>query len=214
MKKVVLTGYVALASSLILSGCLPTANGFIKSITTLQTPLIAATPLPKFTATTLPTLSIDSSSTATLIPTNQFTPIPSFTPFVNPGFEEPSQTSSPTSLAVLLYDTVPPEVDTFRTSTPVTSVSIDKLPSNTVYKPVHVQNLSREQVDLTFQCTTIKGLETIIQYGNIKNLFTNLPEGNYSYVFFVGGRQLIGGFSFITATKLFIIIYKDRVAVH
>ena len=213
--RVVLTGWFALATSIILTGCLPAANEVIKAITTLQTPLTNTTPLPLFTATIIRTPSVESSSTSTLIPTDQFTPIPSFTPFVSQGFEA-SATLPPTSPVDFLIDTVPPVIDTFTTSTstPAVSVSLEKLPSNTVYKPVHVQNLSREPVDLTFQCTTLKGLETVIGYNNIKNLFTVLPEGNYEYVFFVGGRQMVGSFSFIDAPKLFITIYKDRVAVH
>jgi hypothetical protein len=69
-------------------------------------------------------------------------------------------------------------------------------------------------VDISLHCTTKKGLQAILEYNNIRNVFTMLPEGNYVYVVYVGGRQVVGGFSFLTAQKLFIDVYKDRVVIH
>ena len=40
-----------------------------------------------------------------------------------------------------------------------------------------------------------------------------LPQGYYVYVVYVGGRQIIGNFSFLTAQKLLISIYQDRVVI-
>lgn len=40
-----------------------------------------------------------------------------------------------------------------------------------------------------------------------------LPQGNYVYVVYVGGRQIIGSFSFFIAQKLIISIYQDRVVI-
>jgi hypothetical protein len=40
-----------------------------------------------------------------------------------------------------------------------------------------------------------------------------LPQGNYVYVVYVGGRRIIGNFSFLIAQKLLISIYQDRVVI-
>jgi hypothetical protein len=206
MKRIALTGSIALASGLILTACLPAISDNKRVNPILQTPVLESTPSGEFTTTKTSTASIELSSTATLIPTSQFTPIPSFTSAVEPAIEVPLiVTAIPISVTgIFISDT----------ATPIESVGIDKLPSNTIYKPVHIQNISGKQVDITLHCTTNKGLQTILEYKNVKNLFTDLPEGDYVYVIFVGGRQLVGSFSFMTAAKLFITIHKDRVAIH
>lgn len=218
---------VGLAFTLILflTGCLPTIPGSIPKIPASQTPGLVPLSSAVFTSTTLPTGSPTPLSTSTppessltstspgLISAETFTAIPSFTPTIGQN-NVVLLTSTPvpyTEVVTPLFD-----MTTIFTS-PTTlsgSVANENLPSNTVYKQAHIRNISGKPVDITLNCTTNKGLKVVLEYHNVKNLFTNLPEGNYDYVIFVGGRQLMGGFSFISAPKLFMTIYEDRIAIH
>jgi hypothetical protein len=196
-----------------MTACVPVIPDNFQGNPTLQTPDLAPLPSAVVTTTLTSTVTIEITSTTTLLPTSRFTPIPSFTSTVHYGVED---SSTVTNLPIYFTETPIPDTDTpvSGTTTPIESVSLGKLPPNPIYKPVHIQNGSGKQVDITLDCTTNKGRQIILEYNNVKNLFTDIPEGNYVYVIFVGGRQLTGGFSFMTAPKLFITIYQERVAVH
>jgi hypothetical protein len=75
-------------------------------------------------------------------------------------------------------------------------------------------NRSGTQADISLHCTTRKGQFTILEFENVRSLGIDAPLGDYVYVVYVGGRQLIGDFSFRTDQKLTITIYQDRVTVH
>jgi hypothetical protein len=188
-----------------LTACMPLGSETTQIVPPINTSVLGSTASPELTPTKT---AVDSAAkpTSTPIPTDRFTPIPSFTSTLAVDHFVSSITP------------VVPFTDTAVaiTSTPgsIGSVEIDKLPADTLYKPVRIQNSSGKQVDITLYCTTNKGFQTILEYNNVGNLFTAIPEGKYSYVIFVGGRQLVGGFSFLTARKLLITIYKDRVAIH
>jgi hypothetical protein len=205
MRRAVVAGRIAITSGLMLTACMPVVSETTQIAPTAQPPILGSTPSVEFT-TTKTSDGIDTKPTSTPIPTSQFTPIPSFTS--TPAVDHLVSSITPvfaftdTAVAISLTPGL------------IGPVEIDKLPANTVYKPVHIQNISGKQVDITLYCTTNKGFQTILEYNNVGNLFTAIPEGKYSYVMFVGGRQLVGGFSFLTARKLLITIYKDRVAIH
>jgi hypothetical protein len=93
-------------------------------------------------------------------------------------------------------------------------ISLDKLPPGTIYKRVRIENRSRSQMDISLHCTTLKGLQTVLEYENVKNLSVEAPDGNYIFVVYAGGRQMTGGFSLLTVPSLTITVYADRVAVH
>jgi hypothetical protein len=210
MKRVALTGCVALASGLILAACLPVIPKPVQVNLSSATPLADELPSPGSTTTPTSTLSIESSSTSTLIPTSTFTPIPSFTSTIGSietttpvgvtptiGF---TGTAAPSALtAILVTDT----------ATPFGALSNP----NTIYGPVHIQNKSRLQVDLSLHCTTSKGVEIIIEFNRVRNVVTMLPEGDYVYVIYMGGRQSIGSFSYLTVRKLSFTIYQDGVVI-
>jgi hypothetical protein len=205
MWKAGVAGRIAITSGLMLTACTPVVSENTLIIPAVKTPFLGSTPSEEFTATKA-VGDVEFRSTITLTPAYHFTPIPSYTSTL--GVNNPISSMTP----VLSFTEI--AVATFTAPVSVGSVVIDKLPANTVYKSVHIQNNSGKQVDITLYCTTNKGFQTILEYNNVGNLFTAIPEGKYSYVMFVGGRQLVGVFSFQTARKLFITIYKDRVAIH
>jgi len=225
MKRAIRRGVLAFTLMLITTGCLPSFPGGKPVVPVSQTPELALIPSSASTSTSSHTGSPTPSSTPTpaqpiqitpslsLISTETFTAIPSFTPTIGQD-----NLVLLTNTPVPYIEIVTPSFDATTVITPATtltgSVPNEKLPSNTIYKQAHIRNISGKPVDVTLICTTFKGLQTVLEYKNVKNLFTNLPEGNYEYVIFVGGRQLSGGFSFISAPKLFMTIYKDRIAIH
>jgi hypothetical protein len=212
MKRVAIEGSIAFTSVVLLTACAPVIPDNVQGNPTLQTPVSALSPSAIATTSLTATLTIETISTAIFLPASQFTPIPSFTTTAGPGVEIPATAAD---FLISVTDTPIIDIETPFTgaATPLESVSLDKLSSNTLYKPVHIQNNSGKQIDINFQCTPNKGMQISLEYYNVKNLFANLPEGNYIYVIYVGGRQLSGGFSLMTAPKLFITIYKDRVVV-
>lgn len=207
MKRVAFLRSIALVSCFTLSACLPLLGNPAFDLPSPTPEAVQNTsPAPK--TITVPTVSTEFPPSQAFFPTGLFTPIPSFTPTsTKTSVAIPLATETPSlhSLtAILVTDTVDS----------AGSIGIDKLPANTVYKPAHIQNISRTQVDFELHCTTNHGLQTVLEYENLRNVFTMLPEGNYFYVVYVGGKRLVGNFTFITNPKLFIVIDKDRVVIH
>ena len=210
MKRVVLAGCIILASSLILAACLPPLS--IPTQISIPSPTLsqAQGPSPEFMAPPSSTPTIEASLTPALPPTSTFTPISSLTPtFGDTGttpYESPIPTLDITGAvapfgitAVLITDTAAP--------------AGSDLGLSTTYGPVHIQNKSRAQVDLSLHCTTSKGVQIFLEYHNLRNVVAMLPRGNYIYVLYVGGRQSVGSFSHFTSQKLSITIYQDSVVI-
>jgi hypothetical protein len=193
---------VALALGWTLAACLPVLPG--------QTTDNPALPLPsaaidlqstaEVMAATLSAQTIAALPTASLPPSKTFTPIASSSP--TSGTPAAAATATGISAA------------TQATGTLGAAISIDKLPKNTPYGLIHIENKSGTQVDISLHCTTLKGYSTILEYTNVGNLSIEAPLGSYVYVVYAGGKQLIGSFSFKTNPKLSITVYKDRVAIH
>ena len=199
MRRVVACG-LTLTLGLILTACLPV----IPTQTISNTPVIVdSVDLQATTATMTAafTQTPKTTPTATLLPTSTFTPIPSLTPTNATPAGTQNLTATPSAMATM-------------TTTLGEAISIDKLPKNTVYGTIRVQNKSGTQVDISLHCTTHQGLQTILEYNNIKSIFVRAPEGNYIYVVYVGGRKLVGSFSFFNTNIMTIIVYRDSVLTH
>ncbi len=182
--------------SKISSSCLPALPGQTAIQSPASTPTAGSQPISAATATSTVTSSPEPSLTPTLAPTPTFTPIPTFTPTSGPVVV----TGTPN--AVVNLTVVPGE-----------SVSLDKLPANTIYEVIVINNQSGTQVDISLHCTTIHGLQTVLEYNHVKHLIIQAPQGYYVYVAYVGGKMLSGGFSFLTQSKRSITIYRDRVVI-
>ena len=207
MKRVALAGCVALVSVLILAACLPSIPNPLNINLSSPTLVPQQSPSPVASPTVTPT--IEPSSTPTFLPTSTFTPIPSLTPTV---FSSPTATSISTDTAIPIVSGTPAAIS----MTVVVETDTAGLhgPLNSIYLPAHIDNFSHSQVDISLHCTTIKGVEIVLEFNNVRHISTNLPQGNYVYVAYVGGRQMIGNFSFLTARKLRITIYSDSVVIH
>ncbi|MGZ6316926.1 MAG: hypothetical protein ACXWNQ_06670 [Anaerolineales bacterium] len=196
--------FIVLVFGLSMAACLPR----------LQLPaLVPATPSPstpsiQLSATPQVTLTLAPSSTATSTPTSTaFTPIPPLTPTGTP--------STPLDLTTTITATgTPSTLEPSVTSTFAESISLDKLPKDTVYKPVRIHNATRAQMDISLHCTTHKGLQTVLEYDSVRNLSIQAPDGDYIYVVYVGGRMMSGSFSLLGSPNLTITVYADRVTVH
>ena len=210
MKRVVITGCITLASGLILAACLPPLS--IPKQITLSSPTLAQVqgPSPELTATPSSTPTIEASFSAALSPTSTFTPIPSLTPTFGDTGTIPYEGPIPT---LDLTGTVAPFGITAVLITDTAAPAGSDLGLSTTYGPVHIQNKSRSQVDLSLHCTTSKGVQIILEYDNLRNVVALLPHGNYVYVLYVGGRQSVGSFSHFTSQKLSITIYQDSVVI-
>ncbi len=166
-----------------------------------------ATPAPLSTATAAATDTPVIAPSNSPTPAATFTPIPSLTPTA--GLET---ALSPSVLATgTLGITTTPQAT--GTATLVEAISLDKLPPDTVYKRVRIDNESHAQMDISLHCTTHQGLHTILEYTNVRNLTIEAPEGDYVYVVYVGGRQIVGSFSLRHVPSAYITVYKDHATV-
>jgi hypothetical protein len=74
-------------------------------------------------------------------------------------------------------------------------------------------NKSKSEVYISLQCTTQDGYNTILEYPVPKRVNTRGPAGWYSYVAWVGGVQMTGGFHLGRQGEVVITINKDRIVV-
>lgn len=137
-------------------------------------------------------------------PTEAFTPIPTFTATGAPLTPVTQNTTAAQATGTV----------TAVTPTSIESISLDKLPPGTIYKRVRIENQAHEQMDISLHGTTKQGLHTVIEYNNVKNMTVEVPDGDYVYVFYVGGHRLVGSFSLLHESSVVLTVYKDRVAVH
>jgi hypothetical protein len=115
------------------------------------------------------------------------TAMPSFTP--NPAFS-----ATPTgTMHYQYYGTMPPNLPSGR---------------------INLSNMSKAEVYISLQCTTIDGYETIIEYPVIgRKMKTDAPAGRYVYVAWVGGKKFSGNFKLGKLEEKTLIMYKDHVEV-
>ena len=200
MRRRVAATCIVLACGLSLVACLPNLPGLVVPTSLPPIPSVDLTPAVAHTSSpaALPTAS---PAPTHLGSTLAFTAIPTFTP-------KASQEIATTAIGTLA--TIEPTA----TATVPESISLDRLPPGTLYKRIHIENRSRKQMDISLHCTTLRGLQTVLEYANVKNLSVEAPDGNYIFVVYAGGRQMIGSFSLLTVPSLTITVYADRVAVH
>ncbi len=188
---------IVLVLVLLLSSCLPALPGQTAIELPTSTPAFGLTSASAATATLTFTPSPVPSSTPTISPTSTFTPISTFTPMGGLVI-----TGTPLANTTVSATIVPGEL-----------VSLDKLPSSTIYETIVINNNSETEVDISLHCTTIHGLQTVLEYIHVRHLTIQAPQGNYVYVVYVGGKMLSGGFPLLTQFKKSITIYKDRVVI-
>jgi len=171
---------------------------------------LAAQPSP----TTAPVLDTatpplaDASATPTQQLTDTDTPLPNLTTTVvtaTSGLAD-SISATPTStvasgspsltptLGVLTYGTLPPAI--------------------VPYTEITLVNKSERQAYISLQVVTLKGGPTIIEYPVRKLVNVQIPVGSYTYVVWVGGRQIVGYFNVSKNKNLIITIFKDKVIVN
>jgi len=163
---------------------------------------------PSPTATLVPDTATpplaEPSATSTSVPINTDTPLPnltttlvtategfvaSATPLVV-GLGSPSLTPT---LGVLTYGTLPPKI------VPYTSITL--------------VNKSHRQAYVSLQVVTEIGGPTIIEYPVKSTVKVKIPVGSYTYVAWVGGRQLVGYFHVSRNDEPTLTIYKDKIEI-
>lgn len=102
-----------------------------------------------------------------------------------------SVTPSPTN-GVLTYGTLPP--------------------ANNPYTDATLVNKAKREVYISLQVVTKNGY-TIIEYPVDTVVKIKIPVGDYTYVAWVGGRQLIGYFKVSEGSNPTIDIYKDKIII-
>jgi hypothetical protein len=194
---------IVLAVGFSLAACLPNLRGVLAP-TALPTSSAEAAASVQPTAVQPETAGPVPLQTFTPVVALTFTPIPTLTATtgaaLTPTSTSPGATASPPQ--------------PLSTATPAESISLDKLPPGTIYKPVRIQNQTHSQMDISLQCTTIHGLHTVLEYENVRNLTAQAPEGDYIYVVYVGGRPMSGSFSLLRVASVTITVYADKVTIH
>ncbi|MBI5962181.1 MAG: hypothetical protein HY863_01795 [Chloroflexi bacterium] len=221
MKKVF---FLAIAFSLSLSACLPailqpqatpTASPPPISVEDLQA---TATILAQESLQSLPSpilapsetpVAVTATNTATQeVPTETQNPILlTLTATLGASIALPENgTATPTTTATLPINSTP----TIGTPLPLHSGT---MPPNLPYGKITLINRSRVEVYISLRCVTKDGYVTIIEYPVDGMIKTNAPAGRYTYVVWVGGRQILGDFALSKAQNLTIKIFKDRVEI-
>jgi hypothetical protein len=193
------------AACLSLAACLPSLPGLVSPtpLSSVQPVELSPSAQPASRLSPSPSAQAPSATpVSTYTPT--YTPIPTLT-----ATGAGAVTTTATATAVS-----PSPTQLTASATAGESISLDKLPRDTVYKHVGVENRSRSQMDISLHCTTIHGLQTVLEYSNVKRLSLQAPEGDYVYVVYVGGRQIVGSFSLLHVPSVTITVYSDRVTIH
>jgi hypothetical protein len=219
MKKVF---FLVTVLSVLLSACLP---GFLQpqaTATSGPAPLLEDL---QATATFLAQETLQSLSTVFPSATSSSTP-PAMTATNTPTPKIPTETQNPVLLtltATLGTGTVQP-VDgtivvpsTSASSTPVIGtpgpLHAGTMPPNLPFGKITLINRSKTEVYISLRCVTPSGYITIVEYPVGGMVKANIPAGKYTYVLWVGGRQILGDFALGKAQSLMIKIFKDRVEI-
>jgi hypothetical protein len=87
------------------------------------------------------------------------------------------------------------------------------MPPSLPFGEITLRNKSKAEVYISLRCVTKDGYVTIIEYPVKGVVTTRALAGQYTYVVWVGGRQIVGDFALKKSQDLAITIYKDRVAI-
>ena len=85
-------------------------------------------------------------------------------------------------------------------------------PANRPYTEALIFNRTKAECYISLQIVTDQGY-TIIEYPVKKMVHILIPTGEYTYVVWVGGRQLVGNFHASQGIESVINIYKDKVVI-
>jgi len=157
------------------------------------------------------TTPVQITATATLVEpsaTNTNTDTPQANLTTTPatatsGPENQALTATPTAalgaltltptLGVLTYGTLPP--------------------ANRPYTNITIINKAQRQAYISLQVVTDQGY-TIIEYPVKGIVKIKIPTGSYTYVVWVGGRQIVGYFNVSKNDEPTLLIYKDKVVIN
>ena len=197
----------------------------------------AASPDPVSEADLQATAAVLSQQTLRALPTSTIPP--SNTPVVNTiststaTQDIPTETLNPVSLIFTATLTNQPGSMVTVTGTlpsPTPSQTINPLISATLAGTAHPQhygtmppylpsgqitliNRSKVEVYISLQCTTKDGNISILETPVNGTTKLKAPAGKYTYVAWVGGRQLVGKFSLDKNGDVKIKIFKDRLEI-
>jgi len=79
---------------------------------------------------------------------------------------------------------------------------------------VKLINKSKVEAYISLYCTTVDDYTTIIEYPVAGRMNVSAPAGKYTYVAWVGGRQMQGSFSLGKGNEVEITLYKDKVTIN
>jgi hypothetical protein len=199
----------------------------------------AATPAPITVADLQETATVSSQQTLEALPSptlavvsETIVPSNTSTSKAATATETPTETQNPVLLTLtatlgtgtVMSDAQTAAVSTGASSTPnpvltITPTGIARplhsgtMPPDLPYGQITLVNRSKVEVYISMRCVTKDGYVTIIEYPVRTTVNTNAPAGKYTYVVWVGGRQILGNFGLSKSQELKITIYKDRVQV-
>jgi hypothetical protein len=222
MKKLL---FVVLILSLALSACLPAFlqqqpganNG------TGEAPQVNIEETAAAMAGTMAVQTIDALPTPTMVTPTKVVAL-SPTPIVSTTvkLDISATTTTPTSSATATATTIPPNTPTQTPTinsglaTPTTTLHarfFGTLPPSLPYGSVTLSNKSKAEAYISLQCTTPEGYITIMEYP-VKGTFdVKVPAGKYTYVAWVGGKEMTGDFSLSRRQALVITLYKDKISI-
>jgi hypothetical protein len=85
-------------------------------------------------------------------------------------------------------------------------------PANRPYTQITLINKSKRQAYISLQVVTDQGY-TIIEYPVKGTVKVRIPTGSYTYVVWVGGRQIVGYFNVSKGVEPTLTIFKDKVVI-
>jgi len=85
-------------------------------------------------------------------------------------------------------------------------------PANRPYTQITLINKAKRQAYISLQVVTDQGY-TIIEYPVKGTVKVKIPTGSYTYVVWVGGRQIVGYFNVSKGTEPTLTIFKDKVVI-
>jgi len=216
--------------ALLLNACLPAA---------LQQPQAANPPAPDLNATAavLSQLTLEALPTPTLPPSN--TPVvvvPSNTPTQGTATETQNPilltltatlgtgtviaNSGPTATAGTIRVATSTSTPTVRPNNFSVTMTASPHPLHAGTMPpalpfglVEIKNKSKADAYISMRCVTKEGNITLIEYPVPSFVRTQAPAGKYTFVVWVGGKQILGNFSLARYQELAITIFKDHVAI-
>jgi len=214
MKKLlVLTVLALLSSACSVLQPMPTTLPAVDTQATIDSMVLTASVL---TMTAQPSATV-APPTETGMPTIVFSP--TSVPFT----ETPSATPIPnltTTPATATLGTDPISTTTLASSSGVTTLTptvgpltYGTLPPAVPWGKVSLVNKSEAQAYISLQLQNTVAEGAILEYPVHGTVKIDAPVGNYVYVLWVGGRQLIGTLKVHKDDDLTVIIYKDRVEI-